>query len=117
MKHPVTIGVIMLARNTFDFEAARGLYADIKKNLAAIPDATFVCADDLVFEVPDLDEPIDKINKANVDGIAIISGTFHLGIWRLRSRNGPMPPCCSGDCPSCLTTEARSASIRSAAST
>lgn len=79
MKHPVTIGVIMLARNTFDFEAARGLYADIKKNLAAIPDATFVCADDLVFEVPDLDEPIDKINKANVDGIAIISGTFHLG--------------------------------------
>ena len=69
MKHPVTIGVIMLARNTFDFEAARGLYADIKKNLAAIPDATFVCADDLVFEVPDLDEPIDKINKANVDGI------------------------------------------------
>lgn len=70
MKHPVTIGVIMLARNTFDFEAARGLYADIKKNLAAIPDATFVCADDLVFEVPDLDEPIDKINKANVDGTA-----------------------------------------------
>lgn len=79
MKHPVTIGVVMLARNTFDYEAARELYAGIRRDLETIPNATFVCADDLVFEVPDLDAPIDKLNNARVDGIAIISGTFHLG--------------------------------------
>ena len=79
MKYPVTIGVVMLARNTFDYEAARSLYAQIRRDLQSVPNASFVCADDLVFEVPDLDAPIKKIQKAGVDGLAIISGTFHLG--------------------------------------
>ncbi len=79
MKEHVTIGVLCLARKTFDFGAAEGLFRDIQKDLAKIENAEFVIIPDLVIEIDDARAAARKFAAKQVDGIVCISGTFHLG--------------------------------------
>ncbi|MDD4315881.1 MAG: fucose isomerase [Clostridia bacterium] len=79
MKKNIRLGVVCLARNTFDFAAAEQLYGNILKDLQTL-DSVEVCAvKQLVMEVSDAIKAASELYDNRVDGIAVISGTFHLG--------------------------------------
>lgn len=79
MKQAVTIGVVCLARKTFDFNAAQEIYARIQADLAGIENATFKCIPALVIEVPDAHRAGHELVSVGVDALVVISGTFALG--------------------------------------
>jgi len=79
MKQEVTIGVVCLARKTFDFEAAADIYKNIQKDLGKVENVNFVCIPELVIEIEDAQAAASELAKAQVDGFVCISGTFHLG--------------------------------------
>jgi L-fucose isomerase-like protein len=79
MRERVKIGVLCLARRTFDFEAAKKIYAKKKAILRALPDVDWIFCDGLIIEVEEAVAAAEQIRRAGVDGVVIISGTFHLG--------------------------------------
>ncbi|SKA93661.1 L-fucose isomerase [Caloramator quimbayensis] len=79
MKQKIDIGVVCLARKTFDFNAAYDIYQNIKKDLRKIKNVNFHFIDDLVIEVEDAKKAALYLNSKNIDALVVISGTFHLG--------------------------------------
>lgn len=73
------IGVVCLARKTFDFEAAAAIYKeslqDMKKNTAV----NWIFIEELVIEPDDAINAGQLLASKDLDGVVIISGTFHLG--------------------------------------
>jgi L-fucose isomerase-like protein len=79
MKANVRLGVVCLARTTFDFEAARGLYRTILEQIRET-EAVEVCAvEELVIEVDEAKAAARRLAGEEIDGLVVISGTFHLG--------------------------------------
>lgn len=78
-KHPVTLGVVCLARKTYDWQAAGEIYRNVKKELGRIEAVEWVFAEELVIEVEEAQAAAEKLLRGNVDGLVCISGTFHLG--------------------------------------
>lgn len=79
MKKHVDIGVVCLARKTFDYEAAADIYRQIQSNLASIGQVTFHFVSGLVIEVEDARKAALELAAKDLDGLVVISGTFHLG--------------------------------------
>jgi L-fucose isomerase-like protein len=80
MKEHVSIGVVCLARTTFDHNAAFEIYKEQQKKLLKnIENITFHFEKDLVIEVEDARAAAKNLASKDVDGVVIISGTFHLG--------------------------------------
>lgn len=79
MKQLVNIGVVCLARTTFDYMAAKEIYEDIKKDLRKIQQVNLSFIDELVIEVQDAKKAAEELASKNVDAVVVISGTFHLG--------------------------------------
>ena len=79
MKESIKLGVVCLARKTFDFNAALEIYNGLKEDLKKIENVEYTFVDNLVIEVEDVKEAIDKLLPQNIDGLVVISGTFHLG--------------------------------------
>ncbi len=79
MKKNVTIGVVCLARETYDFKAAKELYDKQKVSLRDINNVNWEFIDDLVISIEDAQEAGKTLASKGLDGLAIISGTFHLG--------------------------------------
>ncbi len=79
MKEHVKIGVVCLARKTFDYEAATGLFNTIKKDLSVVENSEFVIEPELVIEIEDARAAAGRFAAQQVDGVICISGTFHLG--------------------------------------
>ena len=79
MKQEVNIGVVCLARETFDFMAAKDIYAVLKKDLSKVENVRFHFIEELVIEVDEAGKAALELAAKNVDGIIVISGTFHLG--------------------------------------
>ena len=79
MKGAAIIGVVCFARKTFDYEAAREIYENIKVRLGDIENVTFYCIDELVIEIEDARKAAATLLAKGVDACACISGTFHLG--------------------------------------
>lgn len=75
----VKIGVVCLGRRTFDFEAAHQIYLEKMATLKAIPNTEWVIHEPLVIEKDEAQAAAETIRQAGVDGVIIISGTFHLG--------------------------------------
>ncbi|MBD3185952.1 fucose isomerase [Candidatus Bathyarchaeota archaeon] len=78
-KQQVSIGVACLARKTFDYRAASSLYGNIQKDLACIDAVDFTFIDDLVIDLEDAISAAKIFSGASLDGVILISGTFHLG--------------------------------------
>lgn len=78
-KHPVTLGVVCLARKTYDWQAAGEIYQKVKEDLRRIEAVDWVFAEDLVIEVEEAQRASEILLQKNVDGWICISGTFHLG--------------------------------------
>ncbi len=74
------IGVVCLARTTFDYEAAKVEYERIKKELQKEQEKIeFHFIKELVFEVDEIKKAAAELSREGVDALICISGTFHLG--------------------------------------
>jgi len=79
MKQRITLGVVCLARKTFDWKAAGDIWTGIRKELAALENVELVGPEELVIELEDARKAAAQLAAGRVDAVAIISGTFHLG--------------------------------------
>lgn len=79
MKQMVKLGVVCLVRNTFDHSAAALLYQDILKDLAGLENAELAAVEHPIMEPEEAERAGSYFAAQEVDGIAVISGTFHLG--------------------------------------
>ena len=79
MKQKIRIGVVCIARKTFDFEAAKEIYSQIKKDLKKIESVDWVIIDSLVIEIDEAQQAADYFGKNQIDALVCISGTFALG--------------------------------------
>jgi len=78
-KHRITLGLVCLARKTFDWKAAGEIYESIKKDLAAVEDVEWAVVPELVIEPEEARAAAEALIRRNVDALVCISGTFHLG--------------------------------------
>ncbi len=78
-KHPIKIGVICLARKTFDFAAAAEIYRDLQKKLYEIEAIQWEFIPELVIEVDESQKAAHLLKQKEIDGLICISGTFALG--------------------------------------
>lgn len=79
MKQPVKLGIVCLLRNTFDYKAATAIYQDILRDLEGLENVTLAALKEPIFEPDEAREAGSYFASQEVDGIAIVSGTFHLG--------------------------------------
>jgi len=79
MKGEISLGVVCLARKTFDYKEAKYIYDNAKKDLAELENVHIHAIDDLVIEIDDCKKALDELRPYKLDGVVIISGTFHLG--------------------------------------
>lgn len=79
MKHRIKLGVLCLARTTFDFNGAKEIFDARKKDLRNLENVDLQIIEDLVIEVEDGERAAKELASKGVDGVVIISGTFHLG--------------------------------------
>jgi L-fucose isomerase-like protein len=79
MKERIRLGVVCLARNTFDFKAAEELWARIRSLLGTLEQVDLVAHEGLLFELEETRAAAEMLAAQRVDGLVIISGTFHLG--------------------------------------
>jgi len=79
MKQQIKLGVVCLARTTFDYKAAEEIYGKVKRNLNKLENAEIIAVDELVIEIEDARSAADKLAREQVDALVCISGTFHLG--------------------------------------
>lgn len=76
---PTKLGVVCLARLTFEAPLAEQWYAQVRANLGQLGGIELRALEKLVIEAPDADAAIAELRAKNVDALVIISGTFALG--------------------------------------
>jgi L-fucose isomerase-like protein len=76
---PTKLGVVCLARLTFEHQLAEQWYAQARASLRAIADVELCAREKLVIETSDADAAIAELRAQNIDALVIISGTFALG--------------------------------------
>lgn len=79
MKQRVKLGVVCLTRTTYEYKTAQAMYTKTIEDLKKLPDVDYTFIEDCVIEIKNAEEAAIKLLSANVDGVVIISGTFHLG--------------------------------------
>jgi len=80
MKQHVRLGVVQLARKTFDYTEAEnicnGIIQQLEKNLE---NADIIAIPGQVIEIEDAKQAAKELQRQDIDGLVVISGTFHLG--------------------------------------
>ena len=79
MKQEIRIGVVCLARKTFDFEAAFEIYKRIQDNLKDIENINWEFIPEVVIEIKEAQDAGHYLASKEIDGLVCISGTFALG--------------------------------------
>lgn len=79
MKQKVKLGVVCLTRTTYEYKTAQAMYTKTIEDLKKLPDVDYTFIEECVIEIQDAENAAVKLLSANVDGVVIISGTFHLG--------------------------------------
>jgi L-fucose isomerase-like protein len=79
VKQPVRIGVVCLARTTYDYLAAKELYEQIRRDLASIEAVAWRFIEELVISQEDGQAAATRLATEHIDALVCISGTFHLG--------------------------------------
>jgi L-fucose isomerase-like protein len=92
MKKHITLGIVCLARKTYDWEAAAEIYEKILGDIQRIEAVSWKIVPGLVISVEEGAAAAEQLARAHVDGVVCISGTFHLGhlVLELRREN-PVP--------------------------
>jgi L-fucose isomerase-like protein len=83
----VNVGVVCLARQTFDYNESLVKYRVIQQELQKISGVNFIFIPDLIFEREEAVEAGDRLVREDLDGLVCISGTFHLGSLVLELTN------------------------------
>ncbi|HKM08399.1 MAG TPA: fucose isomerase, partial [Sphaerochaeta sp.] len=92
MKKSITLGIVCLARTTYDYMAAADLYAKIREDLARLENVSWEIIEELVISQEDGLDAAERLARSNVDGVVCISGTFHLGHLVLQIQNAVKAP-------------------------
>jgi L-fucose isomerase-like protein len=79
MKTKITVGVVCLARKTYDYEAALEIYRQTAERHRNMPGITWHFLSGPVIEQQDARRAADELAQKGLDGLAVIAGTFHLG--------------------------------------
>jgi len=79
MKQNVNIGVVCLARKTFDYEEADNIYKKIQEDLKKIENVQWNFISGLIIEINDAQIAANELASKQIDGLVVISGTFALG--------------------------------------
>lgn len=79
MKQNIRIGVVCIARKTFDYLAASEIYEKIQNNLKSVENVEWEIINDLVIEIEDAQVAARYLSSKEIDGLICISGTFALG--------------------------------------
>jgi L-fucose isomerase-like protein len=79
MKQRIRLGIVCLARETFDFDAALDLYRGIIKDVAKLEAVDWIVVSDLVISLEEAHKAAMRLAEGHLDGLVCISGTFHLG--------------------------------------
>ena len=82
MKQRIRLGLVCLARETYDFAAAAEIYKGIRADLAGPqgPEAVdWEIIPELVISLEDAQKAARRFAEARLDAFVCISGTFHLG--------------------------------------
>jgi L-fucose isomerase-like protein len=79
MKQEITIGLVCIARKTFDFEAAFEIYKNIQEKLKSIENVQWEIISELVIDIEEAQSAAKYLASRHIDGIVCISGTFALG--------------------------------------
>ncbi|MFX0022814.1 MAG: fucose isomerase [Candidatus Hermodarchaeota archaeon] len=79
MKQNIRIGVVCIARKTFDYLAASEIYKKIQIQIKSIENVEWEIIDDLVIEIEDSQKIARYLVSKEIDALVCISGTFALG--------------------------------------
>jgi len=91
-KRALQIAVFPLVRSTYESSTGEKLYHEAMQNFPGISSATFLGPSSPIESIQDLERALQEIPLSNVDGIVLMSATFHLGDLALRlSREAHVP--------------------------
>jgi L-fucose isomerase-like protein len=79
LKQEIHVGLVCLARKTFDYHAAEEIYSKIKEDLKKIEHVQWEIIEDLVIEIDDAQNAAHRLASNEIDALVCISGTFALG--------------------------------------
>ncbi|MCL2107059.1 MAG: fucose isomerase [Oscillospiraceae bacterium] len=79
MKHPITLGIVCMGRDSFDTGIAAELYAETKRGIQAVENVRWIVAEELIRETEEAEATAARFLSEGVDGVVLLSGTFHLG--------------------------------------
>ena len=79
MKQKICVGIVCLARKTFDYKAAEEIYSKIKEDLKNKEQVQWEIIPDLLIEVEDAQDAAHTLVSKEIDALVCISGTFALG--------------------------------------
>ncbi len=79
MKEKIKVGVVCVARKTFDYIAAEEIFKEIQSKLKKIENIDWEMNTDLLIEIKDAQATAQDLKSKNIDGLICISGTFALG--------------------------------------
>jgi len=79
LKEKIKIGVVCVARKTFDYIAAEDIFKKIQIELKKIENIDWEITSELVIEIEDAQGAAQELKSKGIDGLVCISGTFALG--------------------------------------
>lgn len=79
MKQLVRLGVVCLARKTFDYQEAEKIYNRLLEHLQELEQVEVEAVPGLTIEPDEARKAAGYLAGRDIDGLVVISGTFHLG--------------------------------------
>ena len=79
MKQEIRVGIVCLARKTFDYQAAEQIYGRIKEDLKKLENIQWEIIESLVIEIEEAQDAAHRLSSREIDALVCISGTFALG--------------------------------------
>jgi len=79
LKQEIRVGLVCLARKTFDYQAAKEIYGKIKNDLKKLDNVHWEIVEDLVIEIDEAQNAAHRLFCQEIDALVCISGTFALG--------------------------------------
>lgn len=79
MKEKIKVGVVCVARKTFDYIVAGDIFKKIQSKLKKIENIEWEINSELLIEIKDAQASAQELKSKGIDGLVCISGTFALG--------------------------------------
>lgn len=79
MKEKIKVGVVCIARKTFDYIAAGEIFKEIQSKLRKIENTDWEIIPELLIEIKDAQATAQELKSKGIDGLICLSGTFALG--------------------------------------